>query len=473
MLVDLDMPAEGQPSIAWPRGAIPSRPVFIVVTPPGGGEEDARLFAVCVDGSLEPASAPFHKGPRPKALPVTGIALETVDPEVVARLFERGDHPGDLLIVGGQPDRYGRPEIAVLAFMNLSQGFDHGDKLSTPNETRIGLAFACASIGDPSWDAAANLFDPAGLVRSGAVQPLGGNPMTEEGFHRYMLDRNAALNVDCHPMNDFRSLSDAELANELAADARATVYGNPDLGRDHSGARLLREDIPQLVDAFRGRTDVSRALDTVRRRLLETVSDSGSNPAVERLVSGIGSGAACWRNLFSPDGLLDIVETRGEEPGCHNDIISAVTALPDWAQRAFRDPAEILRHRPRSLRHVPGILADPYRPYLSLPIRRIAASPGLKGSVASVEDGRLTELLDGTELLIGSFDRIPNACTLATEARGALAVGWRVLAREVVRRSPDEATSLAERDPGLPDDAARLPYMAGVIGARQPPIIAR
>ena len=182
--VDIEIPDAGEPAIAYPRGAFPVRPVFVVVVPPGGGEEEARTFAVCVDWSAAPdrRGGVFHEGARPPALPSAAFALRPVDAEAVPRLFERGSHPGDFLVAGEPADDFRRAAKAVLIFLDLSDGLDHGAKVSTPAEMRFALARAFEELGG-AWGRAADLLDPAALVRSGAVPALGGNPLTAEGHH--------------------------------------------------------------------------------------------------------------------------------------------------------------------------------------------------------------------------------------------------------------------------------------------------
>lgn len=452
MLIDLDMPVLGQPSVVWPKGAFPVRPVFAVVIPPGGTEEDARLFAVCTEGRAEVDVAPFHEGPRPDILPTEGYVLDTVDPEAVPRLFERGSHPGDLIILGAGNDRFGRPESAVLTFFHLDEGFSYEYKLSTPAEMRVGLARACSAVGEPMWDKAAELFDPMGMMRNGMLK--GGNPMTREEFHRHMLERSGeGMNTSSQPLRDFRSLTMAELCAEILADAKATVSANPDMRRDLAGYRLLSESIPSVIEALKADNlgEASHMLPAVHDLLRDPTLFDGSCPAMNRLTNGIGAAANCWRNIFHPDGMLGIAEERMRHPGVHDDIVAAVADLPDWARRAFRDPDEVLRHRPRLLDNVPARLVDRHRPYLSLKVARLTASPGLRNHVSALVDDRLEFLLGCTELLIGAYDTIPNSHEGAKQARSALALGWHVLASESARRHPEGLQSLTERSPDVSD----------------------
>jgi len=467
MLIDLDMPAKGQPIVAWPKGAFPSRPLFAVVIPPGGTQEDARLFAVTTEGRPKLDAAPFHEGPRPEILPTEGYVLETVDPEAVPRLFERGEHPGDLIISGAAPDRYNRPEIAVLVFYDLSEGFTYDHKLSTPAETRLGLAKACEALGSDKWLAAANQFDPMGFLRNGVLEEAGGNPMTQAEFHRYMLERQEASmtapDVEKHPMTDYRSLTNDELAEELVRDSRAILYGNRDMRTDHSGYRLLAEAIPAFAAALReGRDDDLSLLKVVRD--LASAGDQGvlDDPAMRRLAQGTGAGANCWRNLFHTHGLIDTAEERANSPTIHRDMIDGALALPDWARRFFRDPESIVRSRVKNISHVRSHLFDKHRPFLALPLARIAGAPGLKEEVSKLPAERLREVLDGTLLLIQAFNDIPSNSRLGREARNLLSVGWHVLATEVIRRRPDWSDILTERAPRLPPEAAELSFLARV-----------
>jgi hypothetical protein len=460
--VDLEMPDTGDPMIAYPRDAFPHRPVFVVVVPPGGGEEDARLFAVCVDwdaSSLRLGGA-FHEGARPPAAPAQAYALDPLDPDAVPRLFERGGHPGDLLVAGADGDRYGRAAKAVLMFMDLSEGFSHSAKVSTAIEMRLSLAEAFSGIGG-AWHRAADLLDPAALMRSRAVPVLGGNPLTAEGHHRYMLETSAAadagMDVDRHPIPDFRSLTRAELAHEIRSDGRAAAYGVPDLDPRGPGADLLVRLIGRLADAVQADVDVEAGIEAARRGL-DAALAAGEYPIL-RLSSGSGPGAVCWRNLFAPLGLIGTAARRMADPGCDLPMVEAVAALPDWARRAFRDPGAILRRRPRRIEHLDMILSDRHRPWFALPAKRISAGPAVAAALAGLDAVRLDTVLSGTRLLVSAFDAIPNSHPDACEARGALAIGWRILARAACDRGILPHDRIEDADPGIPAEAAALTYV--------------
>lgn len=458
--VDLEMPERGSPSIAYRADLFPHPPVFVVAIPPAGGEEDARLFAVCVDWSKSSlmAGGVFHEGARPPAAPSRAFALTPIDAEAVPRLFERGGHPGDLLVAGRRDPR-GHPLKAVLLFMDLSQGLSHSMKVSTPIETRVALAVVFDGLGD-AWARAADQLDPAALVRSGAVIPLGGNPLTAEGHHRLMLETVAAadarMGVDRHPMQDFRSLTREELADEIRRDGRAAAYGVPDLDPAGAGRRLLQHALGSLSDAVAGSEGGAAALDLVRCSLDQALRSS--EDPVLRLASGSGPGAACWRNLFAPEGLVATAARRLDRPDCDDAVVDAVGRLPAWARRVFRDPAEILRRRPRRVDDLGMTLADRHRPWFALPARRISAAPALGDALHLLDPERLTIVVSGTRLLIEAFDTIPNAHPQAGQARDALALGWRVLVRAACSRGVLHASDLEAADPGVPETVATLPY---------------
>ena len=459
--VDIEVPDVGEPMIAYPKGSFPARPVFVVAIPPGGGEEEARAFALCVDRSAAPnrRDGVFHEGARPPAMPSAAFALRPIDTEAVPRLFERGNHPGDFLISGELADGPRRPAKAVLIFLDLSDGLDHGTKVSTPAEMRFGLARAFEELGG-AWVRAADLLDPAGLVRSGVVPALGGNPLTAEGHHRLMLDlaakADARMDIDRHPIVDFRSLTDAELAHEIRHDGRAAAYGVPDLRCGGPGARLLLDVLAGVASAVEAGQGVPGALGVARRCLEEALTDA--EPAVLRLASGRGPGATCWRNLFAPEGLLALAARRAEAPDCDADLVDAVARMPLWLRRTFRAPPEVLRQRPARLDLLESRLGDRHRPFLALHVRRISASPGLRGGLAALEISRLDLLLDGTRALISAYDSLPNRHPDVAPARDALALGWRRLAGERLRRDPGWCPR--EDDPGLPAAVEGVPYRA-------------
>lgn len=459
--VDIDMPDMGEPTIAFPLGIFPHRPVFVAAIPPGGGEEEARLFAVCADWSKSSLAIGdvFHRGARPPAVAAEAFALEPIDPETVPRLFERGGHPGDFLVAGAPRGGSRRPDKAVLMFLDLSRGLSHSMKVSTPIETRLSLAVAFQELGG-AWRLAADQLDPAALVRSGAVAALGGNPLTEEGHHRLMMESAAAadagMDVERHPIRDFRSLSRDELAHEIRADGRAAAYGVPDLDPTGAGRRLLQLALGSLSDAVAAASGVAEALDGVGLALRDAL-DAGEEP-VMRLASGTGPGAVCWRNLFDPGGLVALAARRLDDPVCDDAIVGAVADLPSWATRVFREPGEILRRRPRRVDDLDMILADPHRPWFALPSRRISAAPGLSGALDRLEAERLTTVVAGTRLLIDAFDGIANTHADVAQARDALALGWRVLARTACTRGLLDPREAGMTDPGIPDAVAALPY---------------
>ena len=458
--VDIEMPDRGPPTIAYPPGVFPHRPVFVAAIPPNGGEEDARLFAVCVDWprSSLMAGGVFHEGARPPAAPSRAFALAPIDVDAVPRLFERGGHPGDFL-VSGRRDRGGHPLKSVLMFLDLSQGLSHSMKVSTPVETRVALAVAFAELGE-AWSLAADQLDPAALVRSGAVAPLGGNPLTAEGHHRLMLETAAAddarMHVDRHPIQDFRSLTRDELAHEIRHDGRAAAYGVPDLDPAGAGRRLLQHALGSLSDAVASASDVSAALEQVRKRLAEALQ--AREEPVLRLASGSGPGAACWRNLFAAEGLVAVAWRRLDHPDCDDAIVDAVSRLPAWARRVFREPSDILRRRLRRVDDLDMMLEDRHRPWLALPARRISAAPALPTALENLDADRLITVAAGTRLLIEAFDDIPNTHADAVGARDALALGWRVLIRVACARGIVDPQALGAVDPGISDDAAGLPY---------------
>ena len=184
----------------------------------------------------------------------------------------------------------------------------------------------------------------------------------------------------------------------------------------------------------------------------------GLEPAVARLASGKGPGATCWRNLFAPEGLLARAARRAAEPGCDADLVDAVARMPLWLRRTFRSPPEVLRHRPARLDVLESRLGDRHRPFLALHLRRISASPGLRDGLAALDDARVDLLLEGTRALISAYDGLPNRHADVAPAREALALGWRRLAGERMRRDPDWHPG--DEDPGLPAAAAALPYAA-------------
>ena len=459
--VDIDMPNLGEPTIAYPLGIFPHRPVFVVAIPPDGGEEEARLFAVCADWSKSSLATGgvFHRGARPPAVRAEAFALEPIDPETVPRLFERGGHPGDFLVAGHPRGGSRRPVRAVLTFLDLSQGLSHSMKVSIPIETRVSLAVAFQDLGG-AWRLAADQLDPAALVRSGAVPALGGNPLTEEGHHRLMMETAAAadagMDVDRHPIPDFRSLSRDELAHEIRHDGRAAAYGVPDLDPTGPGRRLLQFALGSLSDAVTAGSGVAETLDAVRLGLQEALV-AGEEPVL-RLASGTGPGAVCWRNLFATGGLVALAARRLAVPACDDAIVGAVADLPHWARRVFREPGEILRRRPRRVDDLDMILADPHRPWFALPSRRISAAPALSAALDRLDAERLTTVVSGTRLLVDAFDGISNTHADVGPARDALALGWRVLVRTACTRGLLDPHDVEAADPGISEAAANLPY---------------
>jgi hypothetical protein len=104
------------------------------------------------------------------------------------------------------------------------------------------------------------------------------------------------------------------------------------------------------------------------------------------------------------------------------------------------------------------ILTDRHRPWLALPARRISAGPALASALAALGADRLSAVLSGTRLLVSAFDGIANSHPEVPEARGALALGWRMLARAACERGiigPDE---IEDADPGIPTGIAGLSY---------------
>lgn len=455
---DIEMPDDdAPPSIAFARDAFPVRPVFAVVVPPRGSEENARLLALCTLSGGGAAGAVFHSGPRPAPSDVRAFWVDTVSPDSVARLFERGGHPGDLRLSGAPPDRYGRQPVAVLTFLDLSQGLAGGDRLSTPWEMRLALARVFAAAKDRAWKAAADVLDPAGLMRSGTVATPDGNPMTREGFGAFMRDGAAKadrrMDVSSHPIRDFRLLATEDLSEEIVREARAVLYGAPDLPPDGPATALLKGRIGDFVEALRSGGDYERAHTRLQTALALAVAPGAACPAIRRLVEGRGPGAVCWRNLFAANGMVLTALRRARAPETARNA-EAVAKLPEWARRAVQDPTSVLTARPRTLDHVPGMLGDRHRPYLALPATRMAVAPGLLNHLAEMPKGHAEALLANTSLLLSAMDEIENLHAWLPEARDSLAVGWHALARVVAEADPDRAASLADRAPAFLTEGA-------------------
>lgn len=464
---DIEMPDDGSPpTIAYARGAFPSRPIFAVVVPPGGSEEQARLFALCGAGKPAAPGGVFHEGPRSAGDAILGFAIEPVDPEAVARLFERGTHPGDLRLLNAPRDRFGRDQTAALTFLDLSQGLAHGDKVSTPWEMRLGLAVACAGLRHRQWSAAADVLDPAGLMRDGAIPAPAGNPMTREGFHRYMVDSaersSRRMDVAHHPIRDFRLLQDADLLDEIVQDAAAILYGCPDLAPDGPAADLLKHQIGEFVETIRTSGNVSAAADLLQTRIAAILAPrQAPSSALQRLMAGHGPGAVCWRNLFAPNGLLATAMRRAKAPEASRRSADAVSKLPHWAMRAILDPSTILKARPLTLEHLRNTLDDRDRPYLALPAARLAAAPGLHAGLSSLSQEDAEGLLANTALLLAALDEIENRHALLHDARDALAIGWHAIAKVIAEADPSRSDALAAEAPDfVTEKAMALPFLS-------------
>lgn len=464
---DLEMPDDGSPpTIAYHRNAFPSRPIFAVVIPPGGSEEEARLFALCADGKPATPGTAFHEGPRSAGGTILGFAVAPTDPESVARLFERGNHPGDLRLLDAPRDRFGRDQTVALTFLDLSQGLAHGDKISTPWEMRLGLAVACAGLRHRRWLAAADVLDPAGLMRDGAIPIPGGNPMTLEGFHRYMLDgaqrSSRRMDVAHHPIRDFRLLHDADLLDEIMQDARAILYGCPDLAPDGPVSDLLKHQIGAFVETIRTKGDLKAASTLLQSHIAATLAPGRVFcPALQRLIDGHGPGSVCWRNLFAPNGLLITALKRAKTPETPRQLANAVSKLPYWARRAVLDPSSILRGRPQTLDQLRNGLGDRHHPYLALPAARLAASPGLHTGLSSLPNGHAEALLANTALLLAALDEIENRHALLHDARDAVAIGWHAIAKTIAEADPSRSATLAAEAPDfITERAMELPFLS-------------
>lgn len=466
IVADIEMPDDGAPpAIRYPRNTFAVRPIFVVIVPPAGSEESARLFALCTERASPSSGAIFHKGPRPPASDVHAFLIETVDPEAVARLFERGNHPGDLRLVDAPRDHLGRDQTAVLAFLDLSQGLAHGDSICTPWDTRLGLAVACAELGGRQWAAAADVLDPARLMRDGVIATPGGNPMTSENFHRFMLDAtektNRRMDVSHHPMRDFRLLQVDELLEEITRDARAIMYGCPDLPPDGPAIDLLKNGIDGLAETLRTRGDHDAAYSRLRTQMAAVMADRPTPPAIRRLLDGQGPGAVCWRNLFAPNGLITTAWRRVRSPESTGRLAEATSRLPHWAKRAVLDPSTILTGSPKTLDQARATLGDRHRPYLSLPASRLAAAPGLQASLSGLPGGHAESLLNNTSLLLTALDEIENLHALLPYARDAVAVGWHAIARTIAESNPERSAELSAAAPDfVTARALALPFLS-------------
>lgn len=438
------------PLVRFPADAFPGIPVIHWVVPPGGTEEDAALFAF--HWLRKPVPGGLFRGPAEKAAPFDCRRMVPTDVDAAARVYERGEHPGDATVV----IKDGVSGLAVLSITDLSRGFSSGCRLSMPLEVRWGLAEACAASGEPVWLAAAEFLDPGGLMRDGVLPAGGGNPMTEAGFHEYMLEINRPPPLSAMP--DWHLRDDASLAHEIAADAEAIVATRPDIGDGHPAKTLLGSAVPAFARAYASgdRLSAQAALAGVKVCLEAALSFGADDPA-SRLARGEGGAAVCWRNLFAEAGTIGTASARLREPGRDNAVLQQVASLPSRTARAFHNPSDVHVSRVTGARGL-ARLGSPNHSWLALPPSRFVASGELDAACRRLATGKLRELLAGTDNLVAAFDHVPNASPKAAEARDALALGLMVLAREATRRGLTDFTAASA--PGFLDQSiASKPWM--------------
>ena len=449
VVVDIELSDDAPPAIAYPRGSFPSDPVFSVVIPPGGCEEDARMFAICLPPST--AKAGVRKGKRLQRA-VEWYPIESLDHESVPRLFERGVHPGDFRIIGSAMDRAGRERRAALVFFDFSQGSASQIRSSTDPELRRALAEACEAVGTKAWKGAAEIADPSGLLRKGVVS-LPSQPSS--------VDAPQASMAVGDPIRDFRLLSTTELLDEIGREARSILYGCPDLPANGPSAAFLKRDIDAFLGAFRRKDqDFETAYATLASQMDGLIKSGKDAQALNRLGSGYGPGALPWRNLFAPNGLIAVLMDRARHPARKHLATDQVAALPDWAKAAVTNPREILLRRPSSLEEADYALSTLKYPYFPLKANRMAASPGLRRLLDQEDESRLTQLLENSELLVKAFDEIENSYSLKPEARDSLAIGWHVIAYSLLSRFPEVSDSVRARAPKfVTEDARTRPFL--------------
>ncbi len=439
--VDLDIPERGQPSIAYARGHLAEIPVVTVVIPPGGDEESARLFAVVRPAGHGEAGPVFAERRRPPAVAVTGHVLEPVDPETVPRLFERGEHPGNLAVTGMDRDARGRLPVAALCFLDLSRGLSAGDSLITPMENRLALAEACSYLEGTEWGRAAEQLDPGALMRDGVLPVTGGMPMTEEGFHGYMLEGSARANAVRDradiPMCDYRLFDAALLAAEIRGDAGAVLSVQRHLLVPGHPAHALLSSMSGLADAVAAADTPAqtRILGEVDA-LLASVQD-GSDEASREMVGGVWAGAHLWRNLLDEGGTLATARRRLAAPDCDGAVLARMALLGEAEGRAFRDPGTTMRSLARRVDDLPRRMRDRHRPFLLLPSSRLSVSEATGSAIADLDKAGLRRLVGGNAALLEAFRDLPNAHPEAAAMRDALLVGLARLGREAARRGMD------------------------------------
>lgn len=445
--VDLDVPEQGPPGIAYPRADLAAIPVVMAVIPPRGDEEDAKLFAVVRPDGIPadaggggPVFADRRRAPAPA---VTGHVLEPIDPQAIPRLFERGGHPGDLQVMGLPKDARGRSPIAALCFLDLSQGLRSSDALSTPMEVRIALAEACSYLGEEVWREAAGLLDPASLMRDGMVPVTGGMPMTEAAFHQHMMEGAALANGlrerDSIPMVDYRLFDDRLLVGEIRGDARAILsVQRHQLHHGHPAHRLLSSvvDLASALDRKDGQ-EAKALLESIRQQQAMVAEAADQDPVCQDMMRGVWAGAHLWRNLFSAEGTLATAERRLATPGCDAAVLDRMSLLAPEEARAFRDPGTMLLSQARRVDDLPRRLADPHRPFLLLPPARLAVAPATSTAISRLDKDGLCRLIGGNSALLDAFRDLPNRHPEAPQARDALIVGLARLGLEAQRRGMD------------------------------------
>lgn len=449
VVVDIELSDDAPPAIAYPRGSFPSDPVFSVVIPPGGCEEDARMFAICLPSSTTKAGA--RKGKRTQRA-AEWHPIETLDHESIPRLFERGVHPGDFRIIGSAMDRAGHERNAPLVFFDFSHGSASQIRSSTDPELRRTLAQACESVGTKAWKGAAEIADPSGLLRKGVVSISSQQSVADA----------PQLNVTAaDPIRDFRLLNTPELLDEIGREARSILYGCPDLPANGPSAAFLKRDIDSFLGAFRRKDqDLEAAYTTLAGQMDALIKSGKDAQALNRLGSGYGPGALPWRNLFAQNGLIAVLMDRARHPGRKHPPTEQVAALPDWAKSAVTNPRDILLRRPSSLEEADYALSTLKYPYFPLKANRMAASPGLRRLLDEEDETRLTQLLENSELLVKAFDEIENSYSLKSEARDSLAIGWHAIAYSMLSRFPEVSESVRARAPNfVTEDARTRPFL--------------
>ena len=423
--LDLRLPAFGPPRIFgfdFTGKRMPD--MMVTLIPMGMSPDAARLFAVRKVDAYNLAR--LGAGGAEEGIGGTALVAErvnTVERDIPARLWERGEHVGAIEIDGAAGRRIN------LAYLDMS-GAGHGS-LSLDPGIRRALASPAALLRDPAWRETARFL---------TAEAAGSATPRRDGGGAYVPTAGKAEEGKEYPEPRLRETSDLvlELGRACRLIRHAHPHLNPAEGRIGTVVARMNELTRAITDGDIGSAErIGRQIAWVMSREVRP----GQEPGHALLRGEDGAGAA-FRAMMRPNGVVEVLLRRCARPEEDRDLLDLLHPVRSHPRADILRP--LVEDPPRVTRHVPDRLSDLQRrlgsagmacefPVLALREGVFSRGPGLRELLVRTAAARPEEiraLAERTCLVVGTiaaFRRAglgtsswDQACDLLSRGAGAL-----------------------------------------------------